>query len=629
MTSQVTFRVKVAVSDRHCVVVVGDCPSLGGWDPHKAVELQREENDVWSCTVPLPEGTPVRYRYMVCDIRQDKTQKKLRIIKWETYRQPRTFTPNGKSCVADGGSFGSYDGSGCAVDQGWLVDETEIRLRFHSSKSPPIIIFNQENVNRKFFIKVMPINIQNLQKQTVDGKYNSPTCEETPVTCKVLNDTQWCPVFQDQWGHLLENDNYLIFTTQVFNPQEWAFDILLYAESEISDAQSNSHTPPVAKATVLPTNMTGSTGVVSAPLHNNHNRLVGQINVDYLIITPMTGEVCTAEVSFARYWKKRKTLDVGHRGMGNSYTAASVAHIRENTIASFLSAANHGAAFVEFDVQLTKDKVPIVYHDYKTCISTKTKGVTGGSQLMEIAVMELTLEDVQSLKLDHKTAKKLPAEKEASIDDEEPPDLHPFPTLRKVCSTLPEHVNLNIEVKFPLLQQDGAWEEEMDTYFDRNEIVDIIMREVLENGGKRRILLSSFDADCCVLLRRKQNKYPVLFLSQGVTERWEEMMDVRCRTVPMAMNFTLAEGLLGVDIHAEDILRNPSFVEEIAKLKLVCFVWGEDINDPANMSQLRSMEVDGIIYDRMSDHREPGLYQFETEKQNGPFLAGISQHTHH
>ncbi|XP_078605186.1 glycerophosphocholine phosphodiesterase GPCPD1-like isoform X2 [Branchiostoma floridae x Branchiostoma japonicum] len=598
MTSQVTFRVKVAVTDRHGVVVVGDCPSLGGWDPHKAVELQREENDMWSCTVPLPEGTPVRYRYMVCDIRQDKTQKKLMIIKWETYRQPRTFTPNGKSCVADGGSFGSYDGSGCAVDQGWLVDETEIRLRFHSSKSPPIIIFNQENVNRKFFIKVMPINIQNLQKQTVDGKYNSPTCEETPVTCKVLNDTQWCPVLQDQWGHLWENDNYLIFTTKVFNPQEWAFDILLYAESEISDAQSNSHTPPVAKATVLPTNMTGSTGVVSAPLHNNHNRLIGQINVDYLIITPMAGEVCTAEVSYARYWKKRKTLDVGHRGMGNSYTAALVAHIRENTIASFMSAANH-------------------------------KGGTGGTQLMEIAVMELTLDDVQSLKLDHKTAKKLPAEKEASIDEEEPPDLHPFPTLRKVCSTLPEHVNLNIEVKFPLLQQNGAWEEEMDTYFDRNEIVDIIMREVLENGGKRRILLSSFDADCCVLLRRKQNKYPVLFLSQGVTERWEEMMDVRCRTVPMAMNFALAEGLLGVDIHAEDILRNPSFVEEIAKLKLVCFVWGEDINNPTNMSLLRSMEVDGIIYDRMSDHREPGLYQFETEEQNGPFLAGISQHTHH
>ncbi|XP_066295315.1 glycerophosphocholine phosphodiesterase GPCPD1-like isoform X1 [Branchiostoma lanceolatum] len=627
MTAKVTFRVKAAVSDQHTVVVVGDCPSLGAWDPRKAVELQKEENDAWSCTIPLPEGTPVQYRYMVCDIRRDKMQKKLMIVKWETYRQPRTFTPNGESCVADGGSFGSYDGDGCAVDQGWLVDQTEIRLRFHSSKSPPITIFIQQDVNRKFLIKVRPINIQSLQKQTGDGK--DGTYEDTPVTCKVLNDFQWRPVVQDQCGHLWENDSFLIFTTQVFDPHNWAFDILLYEESEINAAQSDCHAHPVAMATVLPTNMTGSTGVVSVPIHNNQNRLVGQINVDYLIITPMTGDVCTAEVSYARFWKKRKTLDVGHRGMGNSYTAASVSHIRENTIASLMSAANHGAAYVEFDVQLTKDKVPIVYHDYKACISTKMKGGPGGAQLMEVAVMDLTLEDVQSLKLDHKTAKKLLADKDASIDEEEPPDVHPFPTLRKVFNTLPEHVNLNIEIKFPLLQQDGAWEEEMDTYFDRNEIVDVIMREVLENGGKRRILLSSFDADCCILLRRKQNKYPVLFLSQGVTVRWEEMMDVRCRTVPMAMNFALAEGLLGVDIHAEDILKNPSFAEEIAKLKLVCFVWGEDINDPANMSLLKSMEVDGIIYDRMCDHREPGLYQFETEEQMGPFLASISQHTHH
>ncbi|KAI8518403.1 Glycerophosphocholine phosphodiesterase gpcpd1 [Branchiostoma belcheri] len=615
MTSQVTFRVHVSMSAQHCVAVVGDCPSLGG--------------DVWSCTVPLPEGTPVQYRYMVCHSRQDKMGKKLMIVKWETYRQPRTFIPDGQNCVADGGSFGSYDGDGCAVDQGWLVDQTEIRLRFHSSKSPPITIFNQQHVNRKFLIKVMPINIQALQEQTGDGKDDSPTCEEIPVTYKVLNDTQWHPVLQHQYGHLWENDSYLIFTTQVFNPQDWAFDILLYAESEVNAAQSDGHAQPVAKATVLPTNLTGSTGVVSVPLHNNHNRLVGQINVDYLMITPMPDDVCTAEVSYGRFWKKRKTLDVGHRGMGNSYTAASVSHIRENTIASLMSAANHGAAFVEFDVQLTKDKVPIVYHDYKACISTKMKGGTSGAQLMEVAVMDLTLEDVQSLKLDHKTAKKLLADKDASIDEEEPPDVHPFPTLRKVFNTLPEHVNLNIEVKFPLLQQDGAWEEEMDTYFDRNEIVDIIMREVLENGGKRRILLSSFDADCCILLRRKQNKYPVLFLSQGVTERWAEMMDLRCRTVPMAMNFALAEGLLGVDLHAEDILRNPSFTEEIAKRKLVCFVWGEDINDPANMSLLKSMEVDGIIYDRMCDHREPGLYQFETEEQMGPFLASVSQHTHH
>ncbi len=37
--------------------------------------------------------------------------------------------------------------------------------------------------------------------------------------------------------------------------------------------------------------------------------------------------------------------------------------LRENTLRSFHGAANAGAAFVEFDVQVTMDGVPVVWHD--------------------------------------------------------------------------------------------------------------------------------------------------------------------------------------------------------------------------------------------------------------------------
>ncbi|THC92087.1 hypothetical protein EYZ11_008440 [Aspergillus tanneri] len=40
-----------------------------------------------------------------------------------------------------------------------------------------------------------------------------------------------------------------------------------------------------------------------------------------------------------------------------------VGHRGENTIESFLSAAKQGATFVEPDVQLTRDLVPVIYHD--------------------------------------------------------------------------------------------------------------------------------------------------------------------------------------------------------------------------------------------------------------------------
>jgi len=61
----------------------------------------------------------------------------------------------------------------------------------------------------------------------------------------------------------------------------------------------------------------------------------------------------------------------GHRGCGKNKTLpaggmipeTSMASIRENTITSFNLAARNGAQFVEFDVQVTKDGVPIIFHD--------------------------------------------------------------------------------------------------------------------------------------------------------------------------------------------------------------------------------------------------------------------------
>ena len=61
---------------------------------------------------------------------------------------------------------------------------------------------------------------------------------------------------------------------------------------------------------------------------------------------------------------------VGHRGSGAQ--GASMlglqkhhrVHIEENTIDSFVAASNLDVDFVEFDVQLTKDNVAIIYHDF-------------------------------------------------------------------------------------------------------------------------------------------------------------------------------------------------------------------------------------------------------------------------
>ncbi len=65
------------------------------------------------------------------------------------------------------------------------------------------------------------------------------------------------------------------------------------------------------------------------------------------------------------YWRKMSsTMVIGHRGMGKNMTSTKSLQLGENTVPSFIAAANLGAQYVEFDVQLTKDHVPVIYHDF-------------------------------------------------------------------------------------------------------------------------------------------------------------------------------------------------------------------------------------------------------------------------
>lgn len=54
--------------------------------------------------------------------------------------------------------------------------------------------------------------------------------------------------------------------------------------------------------------------------------------------------------------------------------------------------------------------------------------------------------------------------------------------------------------------------------------------------------------DICFCLsfrvRHKQNKYPILFLTQGISEKYPEMMDIRCQSTKIAMSFAQSENIL-------------------------------------------------------------------------------------
>jgi glycerophosphodiester phosphodiesterase len=92
--------------------------------------------------------------------------------------------------------------------------------------------------------------------------------------------------------------------------------------------------------------------------------VIGSINFNFLIITPFSHPNMTI-TSDHTYWKKMaSTMVIGHRGLGKNTGSRTSLQLGENTLQSFIAAANLGASYVEFDVQLTKDHVPVIYHDF-------------------------------------------------------------------------------------------------------------------------------------------------------------------------------------------------------------------------------------------------------------------------
>ncbi|VDK35919.1 unnamed protein product [Gongylonema pulchrum] len=168
------------------------------------------------------------------------------------------------------------------------------------------------------------------------------------------------------------------------------------------------------------------------------------------------------DVSYAKHWKKRQPLEVGHRGMGNSYTKMNAG--RENTIHSLNTAASRGADYVEFDVQLSKDKIAVIFHDFHVlvtvakrripCAESQTSDVT--SDYHEMAVKDLKLSQLQLLRLEHYKAYPGQAVQNytrLTAEADEQVERLPFPTLVDALRQVDRSVGFNIEVKYPMMQK--------------------------------------------------------------------------------------------------------------------------------------------------------------------------------
>ena len=114
----------------------------------------------------------------------------------------------------------------------------------------------------------------------------------------------------------------------------------------------------------------------------------------------------------------------------------------------------------------------------------------------------------------------------------------------------------------------------------------------------RKIVFSSFSPDVCTAVRAKQNRYPVLLLTQGVNTKYPEYADPRTWTIENGSNFVAVAEILGVSAMAEDIQRDPTQVQLIKNRDQVIFAWTDAKSDARTIKNLKEIGVHGVIYDR-------------------------------
>lgn len=154
---------------------------------------------------------------------------------------------------------------------------------------------------------------------------------------------------------------------------------------------------------------------------------------------------------------------VAHRGYSGRYP--------ENTLLAYETAREHGALYMELDLQMTSDHVPVLHHD---------------KSLLRMAGVDLDIRDVKA-----KYFKKLKASYEECFGDEFADNS--FTTFRKFCKWLKRNPDLTIFVEIK--------QESIDR-FGISVFLDAVYRRILQSGVESQCVIISYNHESLEYTRK-------------------------------------------------------------------------------------------------------------------------------
>lgn len=292
-------------------------------------------------------------------------------------------------------------------------------------------------------------------------------------------------------------------------------------------------------------------------------------------------------------FKAPKFLVIGHRGHGMNALQSSDRRMRgfmENTLLSFNAAAKHPVDFVEFDVQVTRDDCPVIFHD--DVILSEDNGTIFEKRMTELSLAEFLSYGPQreNGKIGKSLWRKTGSGKIVKWNVEEEDSLC---TLQEAFEKVEPSLGFNIELKFDdhiVYQQDHLV-----------HVLQVILKVVFECAQGRPIIFSSFQPDAALLIRKLQSIYPVFFLTNGGTEIY---YDSRRNSLEEAIRLCLEGGLQGIVSEVKGVFRNPAAVPKIKESKLSLLTYGKlnNVSEAVYMQHL--MGIDGVIVDLVQEITE-------------------------
>ena len=295
------------------------------------------------------------------------------------------------------------------------------------------------------------------------------------------------------------------------------------------------------------------------PVVNDTGSHVGTVTFTFVIGRPFEGTPATSMTTSNLEHPKFSNLGA-HRGNGQNHSSFEV-QIEENTLQSFQTAVDLGTDWVELDVQITEDDVPVIYHDF----IVKETGLKEWMHSMTFAQFK-KISDSKPYRPHGLSSSNSGLRRSLSYSDlsavpastvhEHGMVYEPFITLKQLLTGLPENVPLDIELKYPMHYE--AVDFKLDTFAPEiNHFLNIILSVVNEHAGKRQILFSTFSPEICMVYAIKGQPYPLMFLNDS--SNWPTG-DRRATSLQTAVRLSNRFGLNGVAMASEPFVASPGLV---------------------------------------------------------------------